>query len=217
MLKSDKGKRFHGFISLTCASLAQQFSVDLYFQIDGVNSAASSDSSDTRTRFLGLWFGIFPLKLSDLSKNVMCTTSVTATVNTMCGNTACTREARMGLDRQLECMVQEYRKSHEAEQAKLKLLCSSGNPVGGHICDSDTSLVGIFKRLFSQKLVDFRRGEVNMAGVAKLFNGEEHEMAKGTLTASEIVLGYKQAFFFHSFLQSRLERYEPWPGLEQSC
>ena len=144
----------------------------------------------------------------------MCTTSVTTTLNAIYGNTACTRETRADVDRHLESMVCEHLNSHEEEQAKLKLLCSSGNDAEGHICDSDTSLVGIFKRLYSEKLIGFLdngRCKEYIAFLPKILKGEEHAMTKTYYCLAQVILGYKGAFFFYAFLQDRLEgwnRYE---------
>jgi len=193
--------------SISCCQLShfvsspQQFSVDLY-----LSDTAFAASNDQRTRLMGLWCDIFPLKLTDMYKKITCTTSVTSTLNAIFG----IREARADVDRHLESMVCEHLNSHEEEKAKLKLLCSSGNAAEGHICDSDTSLVGIFKRLYSQKLLSFpdeTRCRDYLAFLPKILKGEEHGMSKVYVCSSQAVLGYKGAFFFNAFLLGQLKQY----------
>jgi hypothetical protein len=198
--------------SISCFQLShfvsspQQFSVALYLS----DTAFAASSTEERTRLMGLWCDIFPLKLTDLPKKITCPTSVTTTLNAIYGNTAWIREARADVDRHLESMVCEYLNSHEEEKAKLKLLCSSGNAAEGHICDSDTSLVGIFKRLYSQKLLSFRdetRCRDYLAFLPKILKGEEHGMQKVYFCSSQTVLGYKGAFFFNAFLLGQLKQH----------
>ena len=205
MLKLDGADSISCFHFSHFISSPQQFSLDLY-----LCDSAFAATTEERTRLMGLWCGIFPLNVSDLSKRILCTTSVTTTLNAIYGNTACTRETRADVDRHLESMVCEHLNSHEEEQAKLKLLCSSGNDAEGHICDSDTSLVGIFKRLYSEKLIGFLdngRCKEYIAFLPKILKGEEHAMTKTYYCLAQVILGYKGAFFFYAFLQSHLKQY----------
>ena len=130
-----------------------------------------------------------------------------------------TSKERADLYRRLEIMVEDYDNSYEEELAQMELLCSSGKATEGHICNSDVSFAGVFKRFYSQKLHDFYQArrykgicfEDLEEMIEKLFQGGDSSLTRGTPSTADIVFGYKGAFFFYAFLQDRLEgwnRYE---------
>jgi hypothetical protein len=137
----------------------------------------------------------------------MCSTDIAAKIDETYPRIACTKQERNDLENKLEAMVADYRISHEVATAKLKLLCSSGNLNQGHVCDNDTSLVGIFKRVYSQKLLEFQSfpDDVDIPNIFNMFK-RKHIFGEGTPSTDQIVLGYGGAFFFNTFLRNRLDR-----------
>jgi hypothetical protein len=134
----------------------------------------------------------------------MCSTDVAAKIDMNYPLMTCTKQERDDLESKLKAIADDYCTSQKAATAKLKLLCSSGNRNRGHVCDNDKSLLGIFKRVYSQKLLEFQ-SHPNVCDIPNIFK-RNHVVEEGRLCTDQIVLGHGEAFFFNTFLRNRLDR-----------
>jgi len=201
--------------------LKKEFEIAFYI----CPSAFSSPTDELRrSLFLGLWSGIFPFNVSELSKSVVRSTNVAAVVRGLGGRIVDEDEEDYwddmdseledeeddmeredeeehwdDMERELEAKVLSHQEIPDTFQAKLKLLCSSREKsTEGHVCDDDTSFRGVFKRFFSQQSLFWRRQRQLSHGRIKYTPSN----------ACAMVCGHKDAFFFTHFLEHGWPKYD---------
>eukprot|EP00429_Kryptoperidinium_foliaceum_P043107 CAMPEP_0176102834 /NCGR_PEP_ID=MMETSP0120_2-20121206/51588_1 /TAXON_ID=160619 /ORGANISM="Kryptoperidinium foliaceum, Strain CCMP 1326" /LENGTH=1287 /DNA_ID=CAMNT_0017436909 /DNA_START=94 /DNA_END=3957 /DNA_ORIENTATION=- len=185
-----------------------KLTVKVYFTPSAFNSGCGE--VDHFSIFLGIWFGIFPFKLSDFPwrGKEMSQTHIESMIDDSVEYFPTDRKTRIK-DRAksaFSSLLDEYNEGRKTHQDRLKLLCSTGKQSQGHVCDDDSSFSGVLRRYFGLRMNSISRYGFGYDGLSKVF-GDESEGAMTRLGMSQHLLGRPGALFYNEFIRDSIESF----------
>lgn len=191
---------------LSSDSTRKTFTVSVYLE---QSLFSGSRAGADLTAFLGAWFDIFPMRVSDLCWRMALDESPILPGGWLQkNNTDLSDSEHAAWKEKLIREMKDFKAAQEENKHHLKMLCSSGNQQDGHAGKIDVEFSNVLKRYFIEQLryQPIKLSECDLVDVLQNRHCARFSRAIGT------VLGRKGITFLHLFL-----RYQPSSasGLEQ--